>query len=465
MIALPEAYIQQMKEQLGAEADAFFRSYAMPRTQGLRINPGKLSAPGDAMNRLRGLFSLEPVPWCETGFYYEEDSRPGKHPYHAAGLYYIQEPSAMSAVELLDPQPGDVVLDLAAAPGGKSTHIAGKLGGEGLLISNEIHGARAKILSENIERMGARNAVVVSATPQQLAERFPRFFDKMMVDAPCSGEGMFRKDPEAVAEWSPGHVDMCAARQLDILESAVTMLKPGGRMAYSTCTFNELENERTVEALLRRFPELSLERTERIWPHRQQGEGHFVAVLRLSDDAREDAAPDKRPERTDAARRSRGSRCGRRPEEEAMVQFRRWAAESLIGGSMPLPPGEPVLFGDQLYWLPSADGCPFDSTWLTGLKVLRPGLHLAECRKGRIEPAHALALAMPCGDHAGAACHTFRLDANDPRIARYLKGETLPAALPQQGWVVIAADDYPLGWGKQSDGQVKNHYPKGLRKS
>ncbi|CAG7650908.1 RsmF rRNA methyltransferase first C-terminal domain-containing protein [Paenibacillus allorhizosphaerae] len=470
MIELPEAYIIQMKEQLGndAEADAFFHSYTMPRTQGLRVNPSKVNVADDAaMNLLRGLFSLEQVPWCGTGFYYEEETRPGRHPYHAAGLYYIQEPSAMSAVELLDPQPGDIVLDLAAAPGGKSTQIAGKLGGEGLLISNEIHGVRAKALSENIERMGVRNAVVVSASPQQLAARFPRFFDKMMVDAPCSGEGMFRKDPDAVAEWSPAHVEMCAARQLDILESAIAMLKPGGRIAYSTCTFNELENERTVEQLTRRFPELTLERTERIWPHRQRGEGHFVAVLRLSADAAQEAEPAYRQgqERTEAVRRSKGKRGTRRPEEEAMEQFRRWAADSLNGERFPLPPGETVLFGEQLYWLPSADNCPFDSTWLPGLKILRPGLHLAEIRKGRVEPSHALALAIPRGDQAGAARQTINFKADDEQVLRYLKGETLPAALPYQGWVVVAVDDYPLGWGKQSDGQVKNHYPKGLRKS
>ncbi|MGF7031433.1 16S rRNA C967 or C1407 C5-methylase (RsmB/RsmF family)/NOL1/NOP2/fmu family ribosome biogenesis protein [Paenibacillus mucilaginosus] len=462
MTTLPSSYIEQMRKQLGGEAEAFLASYGQPRTQGLRINPRKIndSDPG-ALPKLQRLFALEPVPWCPTGFYYEEDARPGRHPYHAAGVYYIQEPSAMSAVELLDPQPGEIVLDLAAAPGGKSTHIAGKLAGQGLLISNEIHPARAKILAENIERMGIPNAVVVSSNPPQLAARFPRFFDRIMVDAPCSGEGMFRKDPDAVGEWSPAHVEMCAARQLDILQDAVRMLKPGGRLAYSTCTFNEQENELTADAIVKLCPGLELERTERIWPHLHRGEGHFVAVFRLTEAGAggdEAAAPAVRG-RTAA----RGKRGTVRPEEEAVRLYERWAAETWApeGSGFRLPSGEPLLFGEQLYWLPQADGCPFDSSWLQGLKVLRPGLHLAEVKKNRVEPAHALALSLP---PAAKVRLQADLSSEGEEVQRYLRGEALQSGAPGSGWTLVTVDGYPIGWGKLSGGLLKNHYPKGLRR-
>ncbi|WP_164821750.1 RsmB/NOP family class I SAM-dependent RNA methyltransferase, partial [Paenibacillus koleovorans] len=280
---LPAAFVTRMIEQLGPdEAGHLFESYALPRTQGLRLNPLKIKAgapDASIMDALRQQFVLEPIPWCPTGYYYGESARPGKHPYHSAGLYYIQEPSAMSSAELLAPEPGDIVLDLAAAPGGKTTQLAGMMQGEGLLVANEIHPARAKILSENVERCGIVNAVVTSAAPDQLAAKFPAFFDKIMLDAPCSGEGMFRKDEEARAEWSPEHVEMCAARQLDILDYAAVMLKPGGRLAYSTCTFNREENEDVLERFVEKHPAFEVLRSERLWPHRERGEGHFAALL------------------------------------------------------------------------------------------------------------------------------------------------------------------------------------------
>lgn len=472
MVDLPRAYIEQMRRLLSGEAEAFLQSYGEPRTQGLRLNTYKIGAAREETVRsLTEAFGLEPVPWCESGYYYPEDRRPGKHPLHAAGLYYIQEPSAMSAVELLAPAPGDVVLDLAAAPGGKSTHIADKLQGKGLLVSNEIHPVRAKSLSENVERMGIANAVVVSATPQQLAAKFPRFFDKMMVDAPCSGEGMFRKDPDAIGEWSPQHVDMCAARQLDILQAAVTMLKPGGRLAYSTCTFNKQENEQTVAALLTGFPALRLLRMERIWPHRQRGEGHFVALLELAEPSAEAAASTysaaqgitRRKERS-----ARGKRATGRPEEDALRSFRR-LAESIGGAAWAdelqawLGPGEPLLFGNQLYWFPAAEGSPLSGDGLHGLKTLRPGLHLAELKKDRAEPSHALALALPSRLASGIPAVSLEADGGSA-AERYLRGETLDAAAPGSGWTLVTFEGFALGWGKQSGTQIKNHYPKGLRR-
>ncbi|TBL81352.1 RsmB/NOP family class I SAM-dependent RNA methyltransferase [Paenibacillus thalictri] len=455
-LALPEFFIGQMKDQLGEEAPAFLHSYDEPRTFGLRLNPLKLRPGDEAAAHIRALFALEPVPWCEDGYYYGEMSRPGKHSYHAAGLYYIQEPSAMSSVELLQPQPGDIVLDLAGAPGGKSTQIAGKLQGQGLLVANEIHPARAKILSENIERMGIANAIVTSEPPDRLAAKFPQFFDKIMLDAPCSGEGMFRKDPDAITEWSPDHVAMCAARQSDILNEAAKMLKPGGVLAYSTCTFNREENERTIERFVREHPAFEVERTERIWPHRDRGEGHFVAVLRCSGTAEE--PPGGRSSRPDPAAGARGARretaSALRDALALFEQFRRDAVPELA-----LPAGEPLLYGGQLYWLPVPAGSQLGQARLAGLKVLRPGLHLAEAKKGRAEPAHALALALP----RGGASRELRLAAGSAEAAAYLRGETLPAEAGSSGWLAVSVDGYPLGWGKASGGQVKNHYPKGLR--
>ncbi|MDF2668519.1 MAG: methyltransferase [Paenibacillus sp.] len=541
---LPEAFINRITEQLGSESEAFLQSYKSPRTQGLRINPLRINHSQIMQPYLIKViqeFHLERVPWCPTGYYYEDPMRPGKHPYHHAGVYYIQEPSAMSAAELLQPLPGDVVLDLAGAPGGKSTQLAGMLQGEGLLIANEIHSARAKILSENIERYGIRNAVVTSATPAQLAERFPLFFDKIMLDAPCSGEGMFRKDGDARAEWSPEHVEMCAVRQLDILDSAAQMLKPGGTLAYSTCTFNREENEEVLEKFTSRYPEFSVQRTERFWPHRERGEGHFVALLRKADELprsgsravggaesseresgqpiggsesseresgqliggaesseRESGQPiggsgaarrSRRADRTDVAAARRGAsqaaayaaasapsgarqRDSRAPKRRgagdpahaaaaaAMREASAFLAAALPG--LALGPGEPLLFGEQLYWLPHAAASPFSASALDGLKTLRPGLHLAAIKKGRVEPAHALALA--CAPHEVPAGSVASFAADDPAVVAYLRGEAIAASDPSAaGWCIVAVDGFPLGWGKISDGLIKNHYPKGLR--
>lgn len=449
--ALPEAYIHQMTRLLGDEAEAFFRSYNSPRVHGLRINPAKLEENSPAFIRMREAFQLEPVPWCATGYYYAEEARPGKHPYHAAGLYYIQEPSAMSSAELLDPQPGETVLDLAAAPGGKTTQLAAKLGSDGLLLANEIHPARAKILSENTERMGLANTVVLNEPPDRLAAKFPAAFDKIMLDAPCSGEGMFRKDPEAIQEWSPDQVKKCAARQIDILDQAIIMLKPGGLLAYSTCTFNREENEQVIEQALARYPDLSLVRTERIWPHRARGEGHFVAILQKAGEA----------EQKPSLLKDKRKRKANRAADEAWKQFEAFAGQILTGLPI-LPPGEALLFGEQLYWLPSGRQGWLRPELLDGLRVLRPGLHLATVRKNRLEPAHALALALPADAFRQKA--DFSPDA--PELAAYLRGEVIPAPADSatwNNWLTVAVDGYPIGWGKQTMGTIKNHYPKGLR--
>jgi 16S rRNA C967 or C1407 C5-methylase (RsmB/RsmF family)/NOL1/NOP2/fmu family ribosome biogenesis protein len=457
---LPDDFIRQMSGQLGSELEPFLASYEAPRTYGIRLQPHKVQAGSPLWEELAALFGLEPIPWCPTGYYYKEETRPGKHPYHAAGLYYLQEPSAMSSAELLAPLPGETVLDMAAAPGGKSTQLSAMIGPQGLLVANEIHPARAQILAENIERMGAANTIVVQSPPDRLAERFPCFFDKIMLDAPCSGEGMFRKDEAAQAEWSLEHVAMCAARQLDIFRHALTMLKPGGTIAYSTCTFNRKENEELVEAVLREYPALTVLRTERLWPHKVRGEGHFVAVLQLAGEEAEEP-PQPQQQSRKSGKTGRQDKAASLPAQtaEAWRLFQEFADGTFAAKEL-LPPGEPLLFGEQLYWLPSGREGRFRSSLLTGLKSPRPGLHLAAIRKKRVEPAHALALAMP----ADAFRRTVSFPVSSPEAAAYLRGEVLdtPSGLAD-GWVPVCAGCQPLGWAKSAAGQLKNHYPKGLR--
>ena len=297
---LPEQFCVRMKEMLGEEYAAFYASYDLPKYQALRINP--LKTERDTFLQ-QAPFSLNRVPWTTNGYYYSGNDQPGRHPYHEAGVYYIQEPSAMAPAEYLMAEPGERILDLCAAPGGKSSQIACSMQGEGLIVCNEIHPARAKILSENIERMGVCNALVTNETPQKLSDNFREYFDRILVDAPCSGEGMFRKNEDACDEWSPENVENCAARQAEILDCAAEMLKPGGRLVYSTCTFAPTENEGSISRFLERHPEFSilpvekkdgmmpgvpawtehpadgLEHTIRLWPHHLKGEGHYLAVL------------------------------------------------------------------------------------------------------------------------------------------------------------------------------------------
>jgi len=282
---LPQEFLYRMHRQLGEEYPAFLQSLERPRAVALRFNPLKGEIPVLP-------FAADAVPWENMGYYYDPQARPGLHPYHEAGVYYLQEASAMAPVQLLDPQPGEKICDLCAAPGGKSTQIAGRMAGEGLLLSNELNPKRAKILSRNIERMGIANAVVTNEHPQRLAERLAGFFDRVLIDAPCSGEGMFRKEEAAVTDWSPEMVEMCARRQAEILHSGAQLVRPGGRLVYSTCTFAPEEDEMAVAAFLENHPEFEPETVDapwfqpgenasyRMWPHKLLGEGHFAAVLR-----------------------------------------------------------------------------------------------------------------------------------------------------------------------------------------
>ena len=430
---LPEKFLARMQQQLGDEYDEYLRSLQRPRAVALRFNPLKGDIPALP-------FVEKPVPWEPMGYYYDPDSRPGLHPYHEAGVYYLQEASAMASAALLEPQPGEIILDLCAAPGGKSTQIAGRMQGKGLLVSNEINQKRAKVLSRNIERLGIANTVVMGEAPAALAERFPCFFHRIMVDAPCSGEGMFRKEEAAITDWSEENVEMCARRQAEILDCAAAMLRPGGRLVYSTCTFAPQEDEEAVEAFLARHPEFETESVNapwfqesrpgmyRLWPHKLLGEGHFAAVLRKMD-CREETA-DVNPDKP-------------MPLPKAFLTF----AKEL---DIALPDGQAVTFGDTLYWMPP------QMPALHRLRVLRPGLELGALKKDRFEPAHALALWLKhCKNE-------ISFSPESKELAAYLHGEAIPCAV--RGWCLVKVGAYSLGWGKGDGNQLKNHYPKGLRK-
>lgn len=457
---LPKAFVERMQESLGDESDQFFASYDSPRAYGLRRNPLKMER---GQFEAKMPFALEKVSWAQEGYYYAHPERPGRHPFHEMGLYYIQEPSAMCVVEAADPRPGEYVLDLCAAPGGKSTQLAGRMAGEGLLVCNEIVPGRAKILAQNIERFGVKNAVVLNHSPQELAAAFGAFFDRIVVDAPCSGEGMFHKEEAALTEWSGDNVEMCAARQKEILACAVRMLRPGGVLVYSTCTFAPKEDEEMVAWLLAEYPDLellpidaealgisegNLPGTGRIWPHRQRGEGHFVARLKKGGDltCRERFTHAGHGETRDADKGKKGK--SRRAGADGINAWRCY--ESFAQQTLDCRlAGRRQMFGEQLYLVPEA------MPDLGGLKVLRPGLHLGTGRKNRFEPSHALALAL----RPSEAVQVY--ETKEPE--KYLRGETLPCSLNLAGWTLVTYCGQPMGWGKASGGVMKNHYPKGLR--
>ena len=429
---LPQEFLDRIEKQLGAEYPAFLESLERPRAVALRFNPLKGEIPELD-------FVKEPVPWEPMGYYYDPQARPGLHPLHEAGVYYLQEASAMSAVALLDPKPGERICDLCAAPGGKTTQIAGRMAGEGFLLCNEINPKRAKILGRNIERMAVANALVTNEHPQNLADKYPGFFDRVLIDAPCSGEGMFRKEEAAVTDWSQETVEMCARRQAEILHSGAQLLKPGGRLVYSTCTFAPEENEQTIENFLSAHPEFRREAVEapwftpagegafRLWPHKLLGEGHFAAVLRKT--GREEGEV---PCITGA----------KLPKE-----WETFAKELRIK----LPAGKALLFGSSLYWVPE------EMPDIRKIKVVRPGLELGEVKKNRFEPAHALALWLK-------NCENIQnFPAESKEIRSFMEGQVLPGST--KGWCLITADGYSLGWGKGDGNQIKNHYPKGLRRN
>ena len=465
-IPLPPLFLERMSRFLGDEYPDFAESLTHDPAHGLRVNTLKLSA--DDFRKISPFPLGECVPWCHSAFTltpYPSSSgkgdlmrEPGKHPYHLAGLYYLQDPSAMSAAELLAPRPGERVLDLTAAPGGKTTHIASLMQEQGLLVANEIKTKRINHLVVNMERWGTANVVVINETPERVADHFGAYFDRVLVDAPCSGEGMFRKDMGARLDWSEEMVAGCAVRQTNILRVAAHLVRPGGHLLYSTCTFAPEEDEAVMARFLQEHPDFEVETLPqlpgfmpghpewihlgaeadllrgavRLFPHRLTGEGHFACLLQRKDGpANELTFP---------------ARWMKIPTPEWKV-WQTFREETL---KVNFPSERLRMQGDRLYFVPE------DVPDLKGLRMTIPGIWLGNFKKERFEPAHPLALYL----RPGQAHNELALAADSREMAAYLRGESLLGE-GKPGWTLVTVDSWPLGWGKRVQGMLKNHFPRG----
>lgn len=450
MAELPEEFLDRMKEQLGEEYGAFLESYEKESYAGLRVNTGKCTV--EEFQKLVP-FAIHPIPWTENGFYIEKTEQATKHPCYYAGLYYVQEPSAMLPASRLPVQPGERVLDLCAAPGGKATELASRLEGQGLLVANDVSASRAKALLKNLTMWGCTNFCVTAETPEKLLAQFGCFFDKILVDAPCSGEGMFRKDSGLIASWMERGPKEYAVIQKQILDCALAMLRPDGMLLYSTCTFAKEEDEDVIADALARHPELELVQAKgteelssgyqpckkalRVWPHRAKGEGHFLALLHKKGER-----PAKRAEKL---RKNANNKV-----PKAVEEFLQLLPEQLWKGRMIRQ------IDDQCLLLPAGVDLP------DGLRYLRTGLLLGTCKKERFEPSQALAMALSADRYP----NVLNLSAEDPRVLRYLKGETIEYAETEpvrKGWVLVCVNHQALGWAKCAGGTLKNKYYPGWR--
>jgi NOL1/NOP2/sun family putative RNA methylase len=496
---LPIKFEDRMRRLLGEEYEEYLRCYSKPHFGGIRVNTLKLTP--EEFEKLCP-FSIRRIPWIANGYYYDtEEEQPARHPYYYAGLYYIQEPSAMTPASLLPIQKGDKVLDICAAPGGKSTELGAKLGGEGLLVSNDISNSRAKALLKNIELFGIRNALVLSEAPNKLVDYFPQYFDKILIDAPCSGEGMFRKSPAIMKNWEQYGVEYYNKLQKEIILFAADMLKPGGMMLYSTCTFSPEENEGTIAYLLEQRPQFKvvnalpskevqeklrisyegfdfgkpewveglpqdapyreeLKHCIRLWPHKINGEGHFITLLQKGSPDQMDAT-EQMHKVSDADRSYPSDRISGRGQmkrqtaaisEEAYEFFRELKFSDNNQGSEFLSGLH--VHEDRIYRVP--DGLPD----LKGLRILRQGLLLGEMKKQRFEPAQALASALKSSEYD----KLMKLPGNSNEAIRYLKCEAIESDSDvPDGWQLVCVDGYPLGWGKTAKGNFKNKYLPGWR--
>lgn len=458
---LPETFQEKMKVLLKEEYNDYIACYDEPRYYGLRVNTKKITE--EEFQKICP-FPIRPIPWIENGFYYDgEKYYPAKHPYYFAGLYYLQEPSAMTPANRLPVEPGERVLDLCAAPGGKATELGAKLKGRGLLVANDISSSRAKGLLKNIELFGIGNVLVTSEEPGNLTEHFPEYFDKILIDAPCSGEGMFRKDKKMVKAWEEHGPEYFSRIQRNIITQAASMLRPGGMLLYSTCTFDRRENEDIIAHLLEEYPEFRimdmesyegftpglseeaadgeerhLEKTVRIFPHKMHGEGHYLALV-------------KKGEGVPLLKEKVGEKRGKEQKlPDELKEFLQKIKIDLSGGRLDIR-------GEKVYYMP--EGIPD----LKGVRFLRTGLLLGELKKKRFEPSQALAMCLSKEDYP----FTLDLPAKDERVIRYLKGETIDlddvVSSKEKGWYLFCVDGYPLGWGKLAGGTLKNKYLPGWR--
>ena len=487
MADLPQSFLDSMKEILGEDYEAFLTGFDGQRQYGLRVNTLKMNL--EEFERIAP-FHLKKVPWISNGYFYNAEDVPAKHPFYSAGLYYLQEPSAMTPASRLKVQPGERVLDLCAAPGGKATELGAALQGEGLLVANDINTARAKALLRNLELFGISNSFVTNEPPHVLAECFPEFFHKIMVDAPCSGEGMFRKNPAVVDSWKEKGPEYFSKLQREIIVQAADMLLPGGMMFYSTCTFSPLENEKTITHLLKERPDMEVVPMEdyenfaegltsykdeafdescklcrRIWPHKMSGEGHFMALLHKKSGAEQEIKSDEK-----ASKKSKKAKKKQQTETLSSVWWEKYkslskeqkaAAEDFFAHvNLAYDVGRIDVRGDNLYYLPEPQ---YDGR---GLHFLRNGLFMGEFKKKRFEPSQPFALALRAQDFD----QVLDFPADDERLQRYLRGETLDVSdlingeKKRKGWQLVMAAGHPLGFGKLVNNNLKNKYPAGWRK-
>lgn len=447
----PIEFLKQMQTMLGDEYPAFLQAMEMRPALALRLNPKRTHAESASTPLIEC-----PVPWESHGRYLRStDIKPGSTILHAAGAFYMQEASAMVSVAVLKPQPGEKILDLCAAPGGKSSQIAAAMQDQGMLISNDPETSRSRILAGNLERMGAANAIVVNAYPDQLAQQWPDCFDALLVDAPCSGEGMFRRDPDARSEWNPASPEGCAKRQAEILDQAANLLRPGGRMVYSTCTFNNAENEGSILNFLNRHPEFSTEEFHlegvgdsengmlHIYPHRVNGDGHFVARLRKAENAPAATKPSPKSMR-------KGRKANPVKRDPDLSEWIALLTRDVCTLPDTITQQKYFACGDWVYCAPQS------APDLSGIHVISPGLCLFKMGRSHVEPAHALAMALP----PEMAHRRAELDFEKAR--QYLSGEAMEFE-GEKGWTLVLYKGMPLGWGKVSNGILKNHLPSGLR--
>ena len=487
MADLPQSFLDSMKEILGEDYEAFLTGIDGQRQYGLRVNTLKMNL--EEFERIAP-FHLKKVPWISNGYFYNAEDVPAKHPFYSAGLYYLQEPSAMTPASRLKVQPGERVLDLCAAPGGKATELGAALQGEGLLVANDINTARAKALLRNLELFGISNSFVTNEPPHVLAERFPEFFHKIMVDAPCSGEGMFRENPAVVDSWKEKGPEYFSKLQREIIVQAADMLLPGGMMFYSTCTFSPLENEKTITHLLKERPDMEVVPMEdyenfaegltsykdeafdescklcrRIWPHKMSGEGHFMALLHKKSGAEQEIKSDEK-----ASKKSKKAKKKQQTETlssawrekcKSLSKEQKAAAEDFFAHvNLAYDVGRIDVRGDNLYYLPEPQ---YDGR---GLHFLRNGLFMGEFKKKRFEPSQPFALALRAQDFD----QLLDFPADDERLQRYLRGETLDVSdlingeKKRKGWQLVMAAGHPLGFGKLVNNNLKNKYPAGWRK-
>ena len=450
---LPIKYIEKMKNLLGKDFDAYIKSFEDKNYQGLRANTLKIS-PNDLKNLLN--FNLTPIPWCDAGFYYE-DERPAKSPYYNAGLFYIQEPSAMSTGAMLPISAGDKVLDMCAAPGGKSTQIASKLNGTGVLVTNDISATRCKALLKNIEINGVCNAIVTNETPKNLAKKFKGYFNKIIIDAPCSGEGMFRKDKDAIKSWETHKTEFCCNLQREILYYAKDMLDNEGIIAYSTCTFAPEENEQMINEFLLKNDDFELidfdkssgfengrkewinsgkiidgiEKTGRLMPYKVKGEGHFLALIRKKGNKKNQDV----------------SKIKEINKKELLDM------ETFFKENLNIPMYNNIeIHKTSVFSIPNGID-------LSGLRVVRSGFYLGEIKTKRFEPSQAFAMGLKKED----VKQTISFNIDDENLTRYLKGESFAVNNNKDGWHLVCIDKYPIGWGKVQKGRLKNKYLAGWR--